>query len=445
MRFHSFDEMISYHADRAPLAPALLYGRERIPFAKLRENVRKRAAQLAASGKTCEGILTDGSADCVTEIFAAVRAGLQVVLLDENTPDGPLREQIRSGDADLLWGDPELREEMADALTGGVPGGADRILFFTSGTTDRSKAVVLTQQSLMASAYNGSALLPLSEEDRLLCMLPLSHVFGFVCGLLWGLSCGACVALGRGARHYADDCAFYEPTALSAVPLLWGFLLKNRALGPRLRLVLIGAWDCPAPLLAAARQLGIRRSFGYGLTETSSGIALSLGDDPYAMTVCPDDEVRIAPDGEILVKAPTCVMQGYYKDPESTAAAFDAGWLKTGDLGRTGPDGRLFVTGRKKEMLVLPDGTKIFLPEYEAALSARLGTEELAVGLGPDGRLCLVLGEWKGGDERTVLETIRPVMEQQPRGRQIARVRLEPGPLPRTATGKRRRWEIRFD
>ena len=108
---------------------------------------------------------------------------------------------------------------------------------------------MLTEQSLCSSAYNGGALLPLSPSDTLMCMLPLSHVFGFVCGLLWGLSCGACVALGRGARHYIDDLAYFGPTARSAVPLLLGFLVQHGLLNRELKLILVGAGDCPAALL----------------------------------------------------------------------------------------------------------------------------------------------------------------------------------------------------
>ena len=292
----------------------------------------------------------------------------------------------------------------------------------------------------MASAYNGGALLPLSPQDKLLCMLPLGHVFGFVCGLLWGLSCGAAVALGRGARHYHEDCLFFKPTTLSAVPMLWGFLLKFKALNPELKLVLIGAGDCPKPLLEAANALGIKLCFGYGLTETSSGIALSLGEgDPYAMTICPDDRIRIAEDGEILISAPTCLMEGYYKREADTEAALEDGWLLSGDLGFLDEEGKLHITGRKKEMLVLPDGTKVYLPEYEQAVRAVLGTDELLI-REEDGVLTLVLGKAEPGDPAEVLEKLRPVLEERPRGQQLRRVVFEKEALPRTATGKLRRW-----
>ena len=439
MRFSSFEEMLSHMARTRADAPALRYEDRSWSFAELEAAVDARADELRAAGRSCLGLLADGSAECVIELFAAVRAGLQLVMLDPSLPDGLLRALIAYTDIDMLWGDGELTEELSGALTGGVTDGKGRLLFFTSGTTERSKAVVLTERSLCASAWNGSAKLSLAPEDTLLCLLPLGHVFGFVCGLLWGLSCGACVALGRGARHYGDDFAFYRPTAVSLVPLLLGFLLRQRCLNPELRLILVGAGDCPPAFLQAAAAQGVRVSFGYGLTETSSGVAISVSGDPYAMEICPDDTITLDEDGEILIEAPTCMMQGYYKRPEDTAAVLQDGLLRTGDLGRFDEEGKLHITGRKKDVLVLPDGTKLYLPEYEAAAAQALGRTELAVALCGGRPLLILQGE---GEEDGILRALRPVLAERPRGQQLGGVRFVSEPLPRTATGKIKRWEL---
>ena len=439
MRFTGFQEMLAHWAEKQGCAAALLYDGKQLSYAELCREIARRAEARRAGGKTCLGLLADGSLDCVLELFAAVAAGLQLVLLDENTDEELLRQLIAYTDIDCLWGDEDLCEELAPCLTAGVKDGAGKLLFFTSGTTERAKAVVLTERSFCASAYNGGAKLPLTSEDTLLCMLPLGHVFGFVCGLLWGLSCGSAVALGRGARHYLDDCAFYKPTAVSVVPLLLGFLLQQKAINPEMKTVLVGAGDCPPQLLTAAKAMGIRVSFGYGLTETSSGVAISVGEDPYAMEVCPDDTITLAEDGEILIQAPTCMMQGYYKRPADTAEVLRDGVLYTGDLGRFDEEGRLHITGRKKDMLVLPDGTKVYLPEYEAEIMQCLGRTELAVSL-REGRPVLVLqGE---GTAEQVLGALRPVLEKRPRGQQLSAVLFVDDPLPRTATGKIKRWEL---
>ena len=439
MRFDRFSQLLAHWAEAAPQAPALRCGGRSLSFAETWEAVRTRAEALRAEGKTCLGVLADGSLDCVIELFAANLAGMQLVMLDENAPAALLRQLVAYTDIDALWGDEDLVEELTPALTGGVDDGEGKILFFTSGTTERAKAVVLTDHSLCQSAWNGAQKLPLSPTDTLLCMLPLGHVFGFVCGLLWGLSCGACVALGRGARHYIDDCTYYRPTAVSLVPLLLGFLLKQRAVNPELKLILVGAGDCPKTLLEAAGALGIRVSFGYGLTETSSGVAISVRGDPFAMEICPDDTITLAEDGEILIQAPTCMMQGYYKRPDATAEVLRDGVFHTGDLGRFDEEGRLHITGRKKDMLVLPDGTKIFLPEYEAALMQALGHTELAVTLRDQRPLLIYSGE---GSEKEILAKLLPLMTELPRGQRLSGVESVQKPLPRTATGKIKRWEL---
>ena len=448
MRFYSFEEMLCHFASATPDAPALYYGQKErryvCSFSELKLMVDRRAAELSASGGTCVGILSDSSLSCVVTVFAAVQAGLQVVMLDENLPVSSLEQAIRYTDADLLRGDPDLCEELEPFLTGGIGTGSGKILFFTSGTTDSSKAVVLSDRTLMASAWNGGELLPLTPDDVLLCMLPLNHVFGFVCGLLWGLSCGAAVALGRGPRHYHEDCCFFRPTALSAVPLLLGFLLRQNVLNPELKLILVGAGDCPSSLLESAKKHGIRISFGYGLTETSSGVALSLGSDPYAMTVCPEDTIEIAEDGEILISAPTCIMEGYYNRPAETDLVLQGGVLHTGDLGHLDHENCLHITGRKKEIIVLGDGTKLYLPEYERECAEALKTQELCILLS-DGKPALLLGSAGPEDPSSVLKRLSGVLEKRPRGQQIRKILFYSGALPRTATGKIKRWILQLE
>ena len=439
MRFESFEELLQYWAEKNPEKTAVRWEAESLSFRELRDRVLLRAEELEGSGKSCLGLLADGSLDCVIELFAANIAGLQLVLLDASAPEALLRGLIAYTDIDLLWGEEELCEELSGNLTHGVTDGKRKILFFTSGTTERAKAVVLTDHSLCQSAYNGAAKLPLKPEDTLLCLLPLGHVFGFVCGLLWGLSCGACVALGRGARHYLDDFAYYKPTAVSVVPRLLGFLLQQNCLNAELKLILVGAGDCPPQLLQAVAARGIRVSFGYGLTETSSGVAISVSGDPYAMEVCPDDTITIADDGEILIAAPTCMMLGYYKWPQYTEEVLRHGILSTGDLGCFDENGLLHITGRKKDILVMGDGTKIFLPEYEAEMMKALGNTELAVALKSDRPVLIYSGE---AEKNELQEKLRPLMERLPRGQQLTDILIINEPLPRTASGKIKRWEL---
>ena len=465
---NSFTEVLRSFSQIDPDRPLLIYEEGGAPVKKSRADfaasVLARAEEMRTFGMTCLGVLCDGSLDCVETIFASAVAGLQTVLLDENADDTLLQEQIKQTDIDILWSsDPDLVEELTPYLTDGITPrtesrdssveGSD-ILFFTSGTTASSKAVVLTDRSLLAAAYNGSCMLPLSPDDTLLCMLPLNHVFGFVCGLLWGMECGSAVALGRGARYYTQDFEFYKPTVLSAVPLLLSFLVQHKLMNSELRLVLVGAGDCSPLLLNSAVQQGVQISFGYGLTETSSGVAISVPGsssfDPFALQICPEDTVALASDGEILISSPSCMMKGYYKHPEDTAAVLKGNLLFTGDIGKWDENGRLHVIGRKKEILVLADGTKIFLPEYEARIMAALPGRDFTV-LERDGKPVLLLvdkesstwpEEMRELSRSMVQEELRGAMSQLPRGQQLSEILFTDQPLPRTATGKVKRWEI---
>lgn len=450
IRYENFADLIDRMVDCAPQRAALLAsdgdaGVRAVTWAELAGLVRLRADELASDGGACEAILADGTVECVVEAFAAVRAGLQVALVDPLMPNRVLVPLLNSVDADCVWASNKARhEELSQALEPAhKPAfGAHGVLFFTSGTTSASKAVVLTDQSLMASAFNGSSLLPLTQDDTLLCLLPMSHVFGFVCGLLWGLSCGATVALGRGARHYADDLALFNPTAISVVPKLLEFLVARNVLNDALKLVLVGAADCTDELLDRVRERGVRASLGYGLTETSSGVALSTGDDFHAMTICPEDDIIIAADGEILITAPTCLMQGYYRDPDKTATAVRDGVLHTGDKGFLDEAGLLHVEGRLKDVLTLPGGTKVFLPDYEAALGQALGERDIAIVL-HDSRLVLVCGTL--AHERTdegITEALGPVMATYPPSSRVGRIARLGHALPRTAAGDIERWKI---
>ena len=467
-KFDSFEDLLRSFKQNDPDRTVFIYEDGGAPVRKSRADfaasVLVRAEEMRSFGMTCLGVLCDGSLDCVETIFASAVAGLQTVLLDENAADTLLQEQIRQTDIDILWSsDPDLVEELTPYLTEGIPPRAENsdpscegsdILFFTSGTTASSKAVVLTDRSLLAAAYNGSCMLPISQDDTLLCMLPLNHVFGFVCGLLWGMECGAAVALGRGARYYTMDFEFYKPTVLSAVPLLLSFLVQHKLMNSELRLVLVGAGDCSPQLLNSAVQQGVQVSFGYGLTETSSGVAISVPGspsfDPFALEICPEDTVALASDGEILISSPSCMMKGYYKHPEDTAAVLKGNLLFTGDIGKWDENGRLHVIGRKKEILVLADGTKIFLPEYEARIMAALPGRDFTV-LERNGKPVLLLvdkesstwpEEMRELSRSMVQEELRGAMSQLPRGQQLSEILFTDLPLPRTATGKVKRWEI---
>ena len=444
-QYAGFRDFLTSMAAERPDAIAILHGAnnkfQRVTWAGFAADVEERAQQLRETDKTCIAILADGSYACIVELFAANLAGLQVAMLDVAVPDKMLAQLLPYVDADTLWCANEERAATLSAyLAGPATDGAGKILFFTSGTTSRAKAVTLTDASLMASAFGGSGTFPLAAGDVLLCVLPVGHVFGFVCGLLWPWLCGATVALGRGGRHVFDDWTYFHPTATSVVPILLEHLLRRNLINPELAAILVGAGDCPDERLAEVRERGIRLAFGYGLTETSSGVAISAeGNDPRALEVCPGSTITLADDGEVLIQTPGAMMQGYYKLPEDTANVLVDGVLHTGDLGSFDENGCLHLQGRKKETLVLPGGTKIYLPEYEREIAEQLGTSEIAVVL-RRGMPVLVLDDLADDTREAVMGKLKDVMDTWQNDQRLADVVELGHKLPRTATGKVQRW-----
>ena len=381
------------------------------------------------------GIFMDGSFECILFLFACVNNGKTVALLNPFESEEAIKRQIASAKlGEVVFGESSYEGLLCDEEAN------KEIIFFTSGTTSSSKGVVLDEARLCASAYNGGYHLPLNSGDRLLCLLPLSHVYGFVCSLLWGLEFGARVCLGRGSRHLLDDFSFYRPSVATLVPQMAAFLIKYNLLNPELRLILIGAGECEEAILNAIKAKGIRLSYGYGMTETSSGIALSLGEDPRAMSICPEFDIKIANDGEILVHAPSTLMKGYILDGEFSPAQTQNGYFATGDLGYIDENGLLYLKGRKKDILVLNDGTKIYCKEYEERLIKVLGPLDLAVYLDEKGRIALAIGKEK--EERDLTPYIDSFNSDLPRNQQIVRVLHLNTPLPRTLTGKIKRYEL---
>ena len=382
------------------------------------------------------GIFASTTFEAVLSIFSLI-GKRRVVLLSPDDPIETLEAQIKKTHIGKLIGDEELAEEFDSILDKGYECEDKGVFFFTSGTTSKAKAVMLSETSLCNSAYNGGYCLPLSSQDRLLALLPLSHVFGFVCTLLWPLSFGATVCLGRGLKSIFFDFPEYKPTVTTLVPQMAGFLLMKNLYNPELKRILIGAGDCPDPILMGIKAKGIAVNFGYGLTETSSGIALSIGDNPRQMTICPDYEVKLAEDNEILVKCPQTMMEGYYEDEESTKKAIIDGYLHTGDLGKL-EGNTISIIGRKKEILVFDDGSKLFLPEYEYELGKVLGQDaDFAVITDKQNKVVLAIDKPKEVEER-----IANFNQGYPRSHRIAKIIYVDKPLPRTKTGKIMRYAI---
>jgi long-subunit acyl-CoA synthetase (AMP-forming) len=263
-----------------------------------------------------------------------------------------------------------------------------------------------------------------------------------VCGLLWGLAYGAAVALGRGSKYLLADCEHFRPTILPAVPSIINVLVQRACLNRELSTVLIGAAPLTTETMLALGSSGRKIYIGYGLTETSSGLAITQKlSEPNELYPCPDVDICIEADGEISVTTP-CMMEGYltFAAKESFTPARGERFY-TGDLGFLTRDSALVLTGRKKDLLILPDGTKIFCPDYENALAPMIGTDDIALVL-RDHKPVLIVGGMSSDYYQQIVNIVEDFNSMQPHSARVYDVILQEAPLPRTQAGKLRRWQV---
>ena len=326
------------------------------------------------------------------------------------------KELIDDGKKLIEKGNKEFLDAKIDADSMGI-------MLFTSGTTAISKAVMLSHKNICANLMDIASVIKLTEEDRLLSFLPLHHTFECTVGFLYPISKGCSIAFCEGIRHIAENAKEYQVTAMISVPVLFegmykkimkavekkgkleqvkkgikisNFLLKfgidirrklfkeiHENLGGKARLFVAGGAALDPMTEKGFNELGIKTYQGYGLTESSPVIAAE--DDKYQRLgsigkAFPSLDVKIDnPNeegvGELLAKGPS-IMLGYYGNEEATKETLKDGWLYTGDLARIDKDGYIFISGRKKFVIVLKNGKNIYPEEIEILLNKIEGIKE---------------------------------------------------------------------
>ena len=292
------------------------------------------------------------------------------------------------------------------------------IMLFTSGTTSLAKIVMLSQANICANIYSTGCIAKVTSDDTFLSFLPLHHTYESTTTFLYGLYCGITIAFCDGLRYVQTNLKEYQITGFVCVPLILEAMYKKiqkgvkekhlqipfailttisnvllkcgidvrrkwfksilNELGGYLRLVIYGAAPMDTSTIKGLKSIGIELLNGYGLTEASP--IVSAENDKYQKPgsvafALPNVEIKIEnPNeqgiGEIVVKGPN-IMLGYYDNQEATDEVLIDGWFHTGDLGYYDKDGYLFITGRKKNVIVLKNGKNIY-PEELEILIARL-------------------------------------------------------------------------
>jgi long-chain acyl-CoA synthetase len=299
------------------------------------------------------------------------------------------------------------------------------ILLFTSGTTATSKAVMLSQRNVCSNVTDLNKVMKFYSTDSTLALLPFHHTFqATINNTLFYV--GASLTFCDGLKYIQQNMCEYKPTVIVSVPLILENIHKkiikniekqgktklvnrmkkitnglekvninlkrkvfkdvHEAIGGNVRLIVYGAAAMDPELIKSLDGFGLRSVQGYGLTETSPVICVENDRNRRVGSAgkpLPSQEIKIEnPDengiGEILSKGPN-VMLGYYKNNEATEEVLSGGWFHTGDLGYIDKDGFLFITGRKKNVIVQKNGKNIFPEEMETLVGYIAGVKECIV------------------------------------------------------------------
>jgi len=472
--WQTIPEMVLSAADRFGDAEAVVDGPLRLTFNEVVERIRCAASAFADLGVdkgdriaiwapnsaewiiaafgllTAGGVLVPVNTRFRAEEAADVigRSGAKAVLvqkgflgLDYTAPAGVPVIDLKS---DILSSGPPFRRDVS-----GLKGTDISDIIFTSGTTGRPKGARMNHRQTLRMYEEWATLADLREGDRYLMINPYFHTFGLKAGLIASFLRGATMlpVAAFDIDRVVDLIETERITMLPGPPTLYHSLLAVADKGKlaTLRAGVTGAADIPVELV---RRIHDELPFqtlmtGYGLTEAGN-VTLSRPGDSFedvattAGLPCEDIEVRVADDGEVIVRGYS-VMQGYLDDPAATAEAIDAdGWLHTGDLGSFTAAGRLRIVGRKKDMFIVggfnayPAEIEGFLLEHPVvAQAAVIGVPDER--LGQVGKVFIVV---KDGNDGVTSEDLISWSRQRMAGFKVPRYVEFLDELPLNATGK---------
>ncbi|MCH5343592.1 MAG: AMP-binding protein [Acetatifactor sp.] len=265
-------------------------------------------------------------------------------------------------------------------------------IMFTSGTTGKSKGVMLTQRNMAENATCLDMRIP--ERTVILTVLPIHHAYCLSMDILKGISLGSIICINDSLMRVAKNIKLFEPNMILMVPLMIETLakkleeaallpagiVKNKVFGKQFHTICSGGAYLNPAYIDLFNKYGITIQQGYGMTECAPVISTNLSwciKKESVGKLMPNCEAKTV-DNELWVRG-SSVMMGYYKMPEETAETLKDGWLLTGDLGYVDEDGYVFLTGRKKNLIITKNGENVSPEELENKLSEQRLVQEILV------------------------------------------------------------------
>lgn len=364
-------------------------------------------------------------------------------------------EQLKAAYGSLLRAQ-DVYADCAPAELVNIIGHDDLLmLMFTSGTTGRSKGVMLSERNYFSALYmyvpSEQALLDYQREHAPehygeplshFTLVPMFHMSGFICYFAYAVQ-GWALNLCSDPRNFYRDMSMMRSDTMSTPPVLIEMVYNEIRRGHQDRLNGLWNMSCSSAILDPhilhyLVEHGIFINQCYAMTETASEGLLNIDQTLEHMSALgkpsPDMECKLDETGELCIKG-GCVMLGYYKDPEETAAALDAeGWLHTGDLARVDDEGWYYITGRKKNLIILGSGENVSPEELEKLVSKCADVKEVVVKeMGKKIGAVVCCEEDK---QQTIRDHITEVNRILPLYKRITAVEFTTEPLPRNTLGK---------
>jgi long-chain acyl-CoA synthetase len=418
-------------------------------YAQLRSDIAATASGLESVGLGSSHIAVIGESSYlyVVATLAIIEAGGVAVTIDVEQAQETIADMLLRADCAAMFASPSVYELLTadprltkisplllggenDAVAGRIERGAVAVrekkrpspdapamIVYTSGTTSTSKPVLLSHGALVKNFCDAMGVVYIPR--RVFNPLPLYHVYGFADGLMTNLVRGNEVCLAGNIKHMMRDMKMFSPQAVMSVPLITDLICRTMtaAMGdaaalkrgtlmsmfkhserenafseakmntfPHLELVISGGAHLSEQTAKALTAFNITVLQGYGITECSPLVAVNRNKYNCIGSVgpvLPSYEIKLR-DGEILVRGES-LMSGYYNDEELTRESFEDGWYCTGDLGKIDSRGFLWITGRKKNVIVLKNGKKVSPEELEGYINSLPSVGESMVYASPTG------------------------------------------------------------
>ena len=442
-----------------------------VTYRQFADDVLKAANYFVSNGITGRhvAIAAPNSYRWVVSYLAALASGNTGILLNQNLDEQTIRQYCAKADLDLICADPaslaNFRTYLSDypllsvdELTAQEPLPVHLVhesepsqtvtMLFTSGTTGKSKVVEITSENLQYSIENFETQYTTEDLDRVMTPIPFHHILGFL-HTIESLFYLKTICIGRDIRYLFADMAALNPAMLNTVPSIIESMTKlirrassesarQRFIGNRLRLISFGGAVLKKAVSSYLLDLGMTLTVYYGMTEISSTGTWCVIDRDHLDTAgkfC--KHVKPGFDGnELLMSGPT-LMKGYYRDPEETQKIIENGWIHTGDLGRIDEDGYLYLTGRKKNVIILSNGENVNPEEVEEKLGVCDSILECMVYSDGTGICADIYTE----NQDSAAAFVREYNARTPMYRQVYKVNYQDQPLQKTASGKIKRKE----